>query len=164
MDRTLIILRHAKSSWETSAADFRRPLAERGVRDGVAAGRVLAEYSVDLVLCSGARRALQTWERAVAGGAGAGEVRVEDDIYYGGTRAVLGLLRGLDDAVATAVVIGHEPTLSDVVARLAAPSTLVDEATDRFPTSAIAVLRVPGAWSDLADGTAELVRFEVPRG
>lgn len=40
---TLIVLRHAKSSWETSAPDFRRPLAERGVRDGVAAGRVLAE-------------------------------------------------------------------------------------------------------------------------
>lgn len=160
---TLIVLRHAKSSWETSAPDFRRPLAERGVRDGVAAGRVLAEYPLDLVLCSGALRARQTWERAVVGGARADDVRFEDDIYYGGTRAVLGLLRELDDDVATAAVIGHEPTLSTLISSLAAPSQLVQAVEDRFPTAALAVLDMPGAWGELAEGTAELVRFEVPR-
>lgn len=160
---TLIVLRHAKSSWETSAPDFRRPLAARGIRDGVMAGRVLSEYPLDVVLCSGALRARQTWERAVAGGAWCDEVRFEDDIYYGGTRAVLDLLRALDGDIATALVIGHEPTLSDVVVELAAPSELVEDVEDKFPTSAIAVLDVPGAWHDLAEGAANLTRFEVPR-
>lgn len=162
MTRTLLVVRHAKSAWDGSAPDFLRPLAARGLRDGVAAGRVLAGYPLDVVLCSGARRARQTWERAVVGGARAAEVRFEDDLYFGGARTALGLLRDLDDDVATAAVIGHEPTVSDLVARLAASSTLMVEG--RFPTAAIAVLDVPGEWSGLVEGGTDLVRFEVPRG
>lgn len=159
MTRTLLVMRHAKSSWETSEPDFRRPLAQRGIRDGFAAGRILREYPLDVVLCSGAVRARQTWERAVAGGARAADVRFEDEIYYGGTSAVLELLRGLGPAVTT-LVIGHEPTVSDVVVQLAAPSGRVDAVRAKFPTAAIAVLTFPG---DLTEG-AVLTRFEVPRG
>lgn len=158
------MLRHAKSSWETSAPDFRRPLAERGVRDGVVAGRLLATYPLDVVVCSAATRARQTWERAVVGGARCDDVRFEEDVYYGGTRGVLELLRALPESVGTALVVGHEPTVSDLVLRLAAePSDLTDLIEDKFPTAAVAVLAVPGPWRELDDGSAVLTTFEVPR-
>ena len=52
--KTLIVLRHAKSSWQTAEADLRRPLSERGKRDAVTAGEILADYDLDVVLASSA--------------------------------------------------------------------------------------------------------------
>ena len=52
--RTLVLMRHAKSSWETDDPDLERPLSARGERDAEAAGRLLAERGLapDVVLLS----------------------------------------------------------------------------------------------------------------
>ena len=75
--RTLVIVRHAKSSWDYDVDDHERPLSARGRRDAEALGRLLSQRSLrpDLVFCSTATRTRQTWEYARAGGASAGEVR-----------------------------------------------------------------------------------------
>src|SRR5262249_60816733 len=66
--RTLLLLRHAKSDWSTEEPDERRPLSKRGRRDAPAAGRWLAEHAppLDLVVCSTAIRAQRTWALAGA--------------------------------------------------------------------------------------------------
>ena len=61
--RTLVIVRHAKSSWDYDVDDHERPLSARGRRDAEALGRLLSQRSLrpDLVFCSTATRTRQTW-------------------------------------------------------------------------------------------------------
>lgn len=162
--KTLLVLRHAKSSWRTPDLDIRRPLAERGVQDARVAGEVLSGYSLDVVLCSSATRARQTWENAVAAGASCEDVRYTEAIYHAWTDELLDEVRELPEEAPTALLIGHQPTLSDLVLTLAKPSPLTDAAADRFPTSALAVLTYRGAWRTLGAGKATLQRYEIPRG
>lgn len=72
------------------------------------------------------------------------------------------------DEVRTLLVVGHEPTISEVAIILAGANATDEEAAQRisakFPTSGIAVLRVAGRWQDLETGGAALVTFHVPRG
>lgn len=164
MARTLIVLRHAKSTWRTDEPDIRRPLAQRGIIDATAAGGLLAEHHLDLVLCSSATRAQQTWQHAAAGGASCSEVRVSEAIYHAWTAELLLELNELDDEVSTVLLIGHQPTLSDLVATLAEPSPLRTAASGNFPTCAMAVLTYRGGWPTLAEGCATLKDFQIPRG
>lgn len=160
--KTLLVLRHAKSSWRTPDLDIRRPLAERGVQDARAAGEILSGYTLDVVLCSSATRAQQTWANAVAGGAACADVRYTEAIYHAWTDELLDEVRELPADAPTALLIGHQPTLSDLVLTLAKPSPLAGTVAERFPTSALAVLTYRGAWRTLAAGKATLARYEIP--
>lgn len=162
--KTLLVLRHAKSSWRTPDLDIRRPLAERGIADAREAGSILAGYHLDVVLCSSATRARQTWENAVAGGAGCDDVRYTEAIYHAWTDELLDEIHELPEDAPTALLIGHQPTLSDLVLTLAKPSPLTEAVAERFPTAALAVLTYRGAWRTLAAGKAKLQRYEIPRG
>ena len=162
--KTLIVLRHAKSSWKTQDPDLRRPLSERGTRDAVVAGEILSGYPLDVVLCSSATRAQQTWQCAQLGGARCDDVRVSEAIYHAWPNEILTELNELPETALTAVVIGHEPTMGDLIATLAKPGELVDQVALRFPTAGLAVLTYQGAWKTLGPGKALLRRFDVPRG
>ena len=162
--RTLVVMRHAKSSWRTSEPDFRRPLSERGTRDAVVAGQRFATLGLDVVICSAATRAQQTWQCLKLGGATCSDVRVEERLYGAWSSEVLELLRGVPADARTVLVIGHEPTLSELVTSLAVSSPLADTVADKFPTAAVAVLQHDLDWDELDLGTARLVSLEVPRG
>ncbi|MGC3955945.1 MAG: histidine phosphatase family protein [Propionicimonas sp.] len=161
--KTLLVLRHAKSSWRTPDLDIRRPLAERGIADARVAGGILAGYDLDVVLCSSAVRARQTWENAEAGGAACQDVRYTEAIYHAWTDELLDEVRELPEEAPTALLIGHQPTLSDLVLTLAKPSDLTQEVAQRFPTAALSVLTYRGAWRTLGAGRATLQRYEIPR-
>lgn len=63
--KTLLLIRHAKSSWDDAAvADVDRPLNDRGRRDAPAMAKRLikAGISIDRFVSSPARRARQTAE------------------------------------------------------------------------------------------------------
>lgn len=161
--KTLIVLRHAKSSWRTTQADIHRPLSERGEKDAVAAGRILSAYDLDVVLCSSATRAQQTWQQATTGGATCADVRVTEAIYHAWPGELLGEIQELSESQPSALLIGHQPTLSDLVLSLAKPSHLTRSVAEHFPTSALSVLTYRGAWRTLGHGKATLKRYEVPR-
>jgi phosphohistidine phosphatase len=162
--KTLIVLRHAKSSWDTADHDFHRPLANRGVRDAQAAGKLLAEYHIDYVLSSAAKRAKQTWENAKAGGASAPSIDYSEAIYHAWSNEILDELHDLEEDIHTALVIGHQPTLGDLIETLAKPGPLRDQVETKYPTCGLAVLTYRGAWKTLSPGKATLTRFEIPRG
>jgi phosphohistidine phosphatase len=149
---TLVVLRHAKSAWPDGVPDLERPLAERGLRDAPAAGRWLDEHvhDIDLVLCSPALRARQTWERT---GLTTPPVRQDARIYDG---PVIGVVRDVPD-VRTAVVVGHSPDLEDLVEQLTG-----DRVT--FKTSTVAVLESALSWAEAGEGWARLVTMVTPRG
>lgn len=166
MPKTLIIMRHAKSSWTTGDPDFHRPLNNRGRRDGAAAAEFLldADLVPDLVLCSAAIRARQTWDLLAAGGVEPGDITYRDDMYHAYAEDLLAILRAVPADVEKVMIIGHQPTLGDLISDLSDGDPLGGQVAAGFPTSAIAVLTVTGDWADLSGGTAELVRIEIPRG
>jgi phosphohistidine phosphatase len=157
-----MLLRHAKSDWP-DVPDRERPLAKRGRRAAPAVGRWLRDhgYQPDVVVCSVARRARQTWELMAPELGGSPSVTFEPRAYDAGELTMLYLARELPGSARAALMIGHNPAVSDLAASLT-------ESEDggpamRFPTAAVAVLEFDGDWPDLAPGQARLVDYTEPR-
>jgi phosphohistidine phosphatase len=172
--RTLLLFRHAKSAWP-DVADHDRPLAGRGQRDAPAMGRWLREAGCapDLVLCSTALRARETWRLAQEALGADPPVRFESRLYGASAAGLLDLARQAPAAVRTLLLIGHNPAIQDLALLLATPGPggiaagepgAVERARAKFPTAAIAALHLAQPWPELAPGTARLSRFVIPRG
>ena len=166
--RTLVLLRHAKSDYPAGVDDHSRPLAPRGRREAPLAGRWLgAEVpTIDAVLCSTAVRTRQTLARTGLDLPGAA-VRYVERLYTATAGTVIAEINSVAETVATLLVVGHEPAISQVTLGLAGPGgsdrAAVQRVAAKFPTSGIAVLRVPCRWDHLELGGAALTRFHVPR-
>jgi phosphohistidine phosphatase len=141
-ERTLILLRHAKSDWSGDEADIDRPLARRGRRQAPEAGRWLAANvdTIDLAVVSPASRARSTWELASAELADPPPMRIDDRVYAASDDELLAVLHELPDHLETVVLVGHNPGIEQLASRLAGAWT-------SMPTSAFAVISVPGSWS-----------------
>ena len=163
--RTLVLLRHAKSAYPDGVADHDRPLAPRGQREAGLAGDWLRANvpAIDGVLCSTATRARETLAHT---GIDA-PVRYVDRLYDAVPGTVIDEITHVDDHVAVLLVVAHEPTMSQVALGLAGADSsntaAVERISTKFPTSAMATLRLTGSWKDVELGSAELVDFHVPR-
>lgn len=163
--RTLVLLRHAKSGYPPGIADHDRPLAERGIREAALAGVWIRNRlpSIDQVLCSTAVRTRQTYELTAL----TAPVSYRDALYDAVPGTVIETINAVADNVKTLLVVGHEPAISSVAIGLSgAPgtdATLIRRVAEKYPTSGIAVLTVPGSWADVEPGSAALVDFHVPR-
>lgn len=169
MTRRLLLLRHAKADRPADVTDHLRPLASRGRRDAAAVGRWLAaEHLVpDLVLCSDATRAVETWDGVREGLGHDVPVRHEPRLYDTSPSSVVQLCAEAPDEVRTLLVVAHEPTMSAVAVALAGPGSdhgLVARVRAHLPTSGVVVLELDGAWQDLAAGACRLVGLTAPRG
>lgn len=164
-DRTLVLLRHAKSAYPGGVPDHERPLASRGRREAGLAGDWLRAHlpAIDAVLCSTAARTRETLQ---CSGIDA-PVRYDDRMYDASPGMVIEQINGVGDDVAVLLAVGHEPTMTQVALGLADPfttsSSVAERIANKFPTSAIAVLRLNGSWADLELGSAQLADFHVPR-
>lgn len=146
--RTLLLMRHAKSSWsDSSLSDFNRPLKRRG-REAAPrmARRLVAEGLVpDLIVCSAAVRTRETVELLLPEFPSAPVVEFRDDLYMAPAEDYLEAIRGTADAVTRLMIVGHNPGLEDLVGDLSQ--------SERFPTGAIAHLEFNGShWTDLGAG------------
>lgn len=115
----LTIIRHAKSSWKNEALpDVLRPLNKRGKRDAPMMGERLARRGLEasVLISSPATRALATAEViADAIGYPPEEIRVDDDLYGANLFALLDIVQGLDGAVDSVILLGHNPGLAELV-------------------------------------------------
>ena len=166
--RTLILLRHAKSSWDTPVADADRPLSARGRRDATAAGELLAARGArpDAVVVSSSARTRETWA-LVAESLTAPEPTISDALYGADKREIAEIVRGLPATATTAVLVGHFPGVPDAVEYLAAghgDRQAWEQLRWKFPTAGMATLRVDGDWDEIESEGAELVTFDIPRG
>jgi phosphohistidine phosphatase len=166
--RQLLLLRHAKSSWDDPGlADHDRPLAPRGHK----ALKKIAQHvsssgmAPELVLCSSARRAVQTLDGISAALPAQVPVSVEDRLYAADPEDLLARLRAVDDDVHGVLMIGHNPGMEDLAVHLVGDGdrALREELASGFPTAALATLTLPGSWRELGAGTARLEGFVVPR-
>lgn len=178
--RHLVLLRHATAESATGGADADRPLTARGHADAAAAGAWLrsAGYLPTKVICSPTKRARQTWHdvalgmaapptlplpgepAADAAGTAAPTVRYEPQVYRGRASDLLDLVRATDPATRTVLLIGHNPTISDL-------STLLDPVhaePNGLRTGGIVVHRVDGGWTDVRERAAPIVKWHTARG
>lgn len=167
--RRLILLRHAKSDWP-DVPDRDRPLAKRGRRDAPRIGRWLHEqgYQPDVVVVSAATRTRQTWDLVAPELGGSPAVHFEPRAYAASALTLLYLAQELPARYRTALLIGHNPGLSELATSLAAPSES-DSATNNgprpavsLPTAAVAVFDFRGDWPSLSPGHARLTSLTTP--
>ena len=119
--KTLLILRHAKSSWKfPELTDHDRPLNRRGKRDAPRMGRTLQERDLvpDLVISSTATRAMDT-ASAVAKHSGYKGKRLKfESLYAAEPAAYLAVLREVDDNYQRILIVGHNPGVEELIEML----------------------------------------------
>ena len=159
MTRTLVLMRHAKSDWASpELADHARPLNRRGEKAAAALGAWLRAKDIrpDVVLCSSARRTVQTCE-----GLGL-EVQptLLDALYEAGPEDMLQVLRQATGECV--LMLAHNPGIGALAARLLAEEPEHLE-FDAYPTGATLVAGFDADWRDLAPQTGRLLQFTIPR-
>ena len=162
----LWLLRHAKSSWDEPELDDRdRPLAPRGEQSADRMNDYLRSAGIrpDVVLCSSALRTRQTLARVLSALGPELEIHIEPGLYTFDASALLERVRAIPDGV-SAMLIGHNPAIEELAARLAARGDRLDTLAQKYPTGALAEIEFPaGSWHDVGTTTGELTRFVVPR-
>ena len=160
--KTLLVLRHAKSSWDdTPLDDHERPLNERGGRDGPRMGKLVRTHRLtpDIIISSDAVRARRTAEAVAETARYAGGILLDPRLYLASPSGVLAVLRTVPETHAGSVmIVGHNPGLEDLVAQL------TGEQQD-FPTAALAHIGLPiDRWRDLKGSTrGRLLRLWRPK-
>ncbi len=164
--RTLYLLRHAKSSWDDPALPDRdRPLVPRGYRACELVAEHLRRHQITpaLALCSSATRTRETFERVSAGFSRPVGALIEDGLYTATAAELLARLRTVDSAVASVLLIGHNPALQELAVSLVAAEPQPRALYRKFPTGALATLTFTSSWAALAPETAMLNAFVKPR-
>ncbi len=159
MERQLILLRHAKSAWPPKTRDAARPLAGRGRRDAPAVGRWLRDHipTIELVVCSPAVRAAETWNLAAAELDAKPRLRHDKRLYEASAGDLLKVTQELSPTISTTVLVGHNPGLENFL-------TLLTGAVEPLKTSAIAVITTPASWDQIHAGSGTLGALATPRG
>ena len=144
--KTLLILRHAKSSWkDTSLADHDRPLNKRGKRDAPRMGKLLWKQDLvpDRIISSTANRARNTATAVAKACQCEDKVELTSEFYHAGPGAYLAVLQNVSDDNQRVMVVGHNPGMEALVTHL----------TDRMetmPTAALAHVALPiKQWTEL---------------
>ncbi|MHA1538630.1 MAG: SixA phosphatase family protein [Alphaproteobacteria bacterium] len=167
--KRLFLMRHAKSSWDDLAfSDFDRPLAERGREACLRLARYLrgTELPIDLVLCSGAARARETWERIAGALAQRVPVEYEDALYMAGPGSLLARLRGLDPALNTVLLVAHNPDVEILAQQLCrrGGGEPLARLEVKYPTGGLAEIALDCAdWAEVKEACGTLKHFTVPR-
>ncbi len=168
--RQLLLLRHAKSSWDDPRlSDHARPINARGRRAAQGMAGAMRELGLapDIVLVSSARRTLQTLE-ALAPLEGSPLIEPMDDLYLATWPSLLGVLRGLPETARSVLLIGHNPGLHELAMALAGPATMAEggpiaqRLAEGYPTAALTELAVALPWRLLEAGGGRLLRFLTP--
>lgn len=119
--KTLLLLRHAKSSWdEEGLPDHDRPLNRRGKREAPMVGQYLQECGLvpDLILTSSAKRAHKTALKVAAACGYTGEIAVLPELYDAALEECIACMHPVSDKVDRAMLVGHNPCLQDLVGLL----------------------------------------------
>ncbi len=170
--KTLYLLRHALAErGQGMDEDFDRRLAPEGREAAERIARAMRRGGLipALVLCSGARRARETWdilEPHLSPDGAALPVDTRDELYLASMQRLASALRGLPASLGSVLVIAHNPGIQQLARRLAGPESGHGgrQALSRdFPSGGLAALTLAGdAWSDIAPGAGRLERFLRP--
>ncbi len=164
MTLTLILTRHAKSSWDDpTQSDHDRPLNNRGIGAAKDIGQWLASrgYVPGEVLCSDATRTRETWDGIAPALATAPDVHYKPALYHAGPDVMLAVLKHATQPVV--LMIGHNPGIAEFAHRLLARAPVSPE-FGKYPTAATLVAEFGvESWADVTFGSGAAKDFIVPR-
>lgn len=165
--KTLTLLRHAKSGWDDPVArDFDRPLNPKGQRAAVAVGRNMRSLGLhfDHVAASPAIRVVETLDHVATGYGSTLAPAWDQRLYLASAATLLDLVHGFPDAADSALLVGHNPGLEELVLDLVPDGALRDTVEAKFPTAALAEMQFDVAsWADIDEDGGTLIRFVRPR-
>lgn len=175
--RQLLLLRHAKSSWDDSGqADHARPLNARGrqAARAMAAAMRRLHLAPELVLVSTAARTLETLH-ALEPFEDSTLVDPLDSLYLAPAPKMIEAVQAVPETVRSVLLIGHNPGMQDLAMLLAGSAALAQASdseqggntglrrlAERYPTCGLAEFTVAGPWWNLGAGGARLLRFLTP--
>ena len=160
--KRLIIVRHAKAEkFAARGGDFERPLAPRGEADAIEMGRRLARGRThpDAIVASPAARTLATakliareldfpWD----------EIRTAKSVYLAEKRILLELVRGLETGAESALIVGHNPGVSELA------QSLVPGFEQDLPTGAVVEIDLPvDTWAGVRRDSGSLRSYDYPK-
>lgn len=159
--KTLILLRHAKSSWgNATLGDHDRPLNARGKHDAPRMGRLLVDQDLipDLIVSSTAVRAADTADLVALAAGYEAEIVYTGRLYHAAPETYLELASELSDQVNTVLMVGHNPGIEELVEELSGYG-------EHMPTAAMIVFEVGiESWRELsAESPFKLVNLWVPK-
>ncbi|HPS32777.1 MAG TPA: histidine phosphatase family protein [Anaerolineaceae bacterium] len=160
MAKTLLLMRHAKSSWhDKDLPDYQRPLKKRGAEDAAEIAEVLRENELvpQIILSSPALRASQTAEIVAKVCNLEQKINYVNSFYMGEVREFVEQLQQLDDGLERVMIIAHNPGLEAFM-------QLLDGKIEALPTAALAYISLDlHKWSDITkDSTGELIGYWDP--
>lgn len=157
--KTLLLIRHAKSSWNFDLTDHDRPLGKRGRRDVLRMGTFLAK-NVQLplkIISSTASRALNTatflcdsWHYPEE------QIVITHDLYHASTTDMLKVIKTKKDH--SIALVGHNPGLTDLL------NDLTNTQTDNIPTCGVVEIQFDiKKWADIEQVNGEITAFFTPK-
>ena len=167
--RTLIFLRHAKSSWALPGIDdFDRPLNDRGNDAAPQMAKWLVSEGIepDVIVCSSAKRTQETLAHMEPVLSQKAASIMERNLYLASSDTLFECAAGLDDDFQTAMLLAHNPGLHDAALSALTPESRREsgEMRSRFPTCACAVISLPiNRWSEITTDIGELNAYMTPR-
>lgn len=160
--KTLLVIRHAKSSWEIGTlTDFERPLNERGKRDAPIMAQRLIERNIliDAFVASPAKRAKKTAELFMETYNGSKDAIVFiSKLYHASAEVFFEVVNELDENKQTVAIFSHNPGITEFVNMLTNNSRI-----DNMPTCGIFAVTFNGAWKNFASQKNELLFFDYPK-
>lgn len=160
--KTLCLVRHAKSSWKyPNLDDFERPLNKRGHKNAPFMGRILKKLKVapDLIISSAANRAAMT-ARIIAAALDypLENIRFSEAIYEFSEKALINVVKQIDDAVNQAMVVGHNPAINGLA------NFIGDQPISNIPTCGVFCVELDiSAWANINAHCGKLKFFEYPK-
>ncbi len=160
MPKELFIMRHAKSSWNTSEPDKTRPLNKRGINAATRIGDGLTRlgWVPEKILVSPAKRAQQTCDAISLDVPIAEEPR----IYEASLSDLFEVLADVPDTTNKLMLIGHNPGLEDLLLHLA-PAAERQKNGKLLTTANVARIGIEGSWSGLSTRKGTLLGHIRPK-
>ncbi|MEO5647169.1 MAG: histidine phosphatase family protein [Chitinophagaceae bacterium] len=160
--KTAILVRHAKSSWDSGVpSDFDRPLNDRGKHDAPMMAKRLADkkLKIDAIISSPAKRAKKTAEEfAEVLGVKEKNFILVDELYHAGVTAFDEAIATADNSFDSLAIFSHNPGITEYV------NTLTDEVTSNMPTCGIFAVRADvKSWKQFNESKKEFLFFDYPK-
>lgn len=161
--KTLLLIRHAKSSWEIGTlTDFERPLNDRGIKDAPAMAKRLKSQNlhINAFVSSPAKRAKKTAEFFA-------DVYLQNNdaiifiskLYHADTNAFFDVISNLDDSLNAVAVFSHNSGITEF-ANLLTDTVKVDY----IPTCGIFAVKInTPKWADFKKAKKEFLFFDYPK-
>lgn len=155
--KTLIVVRHGKSSWEIPSQDYERPLIEKGIQNSqlVASHATNLIHSNSLIWSSFANRAFSTakimvteWNKSID------EIQVKKELYTFDHQQLTSLIQSCPDDYDSLVIFGHNHAITDFVNKFG------DIFIDNVPTSGlVSIIFETNSWSTIQKGKTNKIVF-----